>query len=157
MDAPGQLKKYGANADTYSGIDCRRSFGMTQRIDHKRLETGFTLIEIMVVVVIIGMLATIAWPSYMKYRHRAQVGACINNLKQIDGAKAQWAFENRKDNDDIPSLSDLTPYLQHNTSPACPSDGVYHPRRVSKQATCTYYDIGHARAILDASDDPEVD
>ncbi|MEY2407665.1 MAG: type pilus assembly protein PilA [Verrucomicrobiota bacterium] len=118
---------------------------------------GFTLVEMLIVVVIIGLLAVLAWPNYIKYRSRAQVGACINNLQKIEGAKAQWAFENRKDNDAIPDMTDLTPFLQHSTTPACPSDGTYRPRRVSKQATCSFTTIGHVLSTLSDSDDPSVD
>jgi type II secretory pathway pseudopilin PulG len=111
----------------------------------------------LIVVVIIGMLATIAWPNYIKYRTHAQVSACINNLQKLEGAKAQWAFDNRKTSDDVPLIDDLTPFLQHDATPYCPADGTYRPRRVSKKATCSLTDIGHFLGDLDPSDDPTVD
>ena len=122
----------------------------------KQHKQGFTLVELLIVVVIIGMLAMIAWPNYIKYRSRAQVSACINNLQKIEGAKAQWAFENKKDNDAIPVMDDLSPFLQHDATPYCPADGIYRPRRVSKQATCSLNTIGHLLSDLGA-DDPTVD
>ena len=123
----------------------------------KQHKQGFTLVELLIVVVIIGMLAMIAWPNYIKYRSRAQVSTCVNNLQKIEGAKAQWAFENRKDNDAIPAMDDLAPFLQHDATPYCPADGTYRPRRVSKVATCSLINIGHALSTLSGTDDPTVD
>ena len=53
---------------------------------------GFTLVEIMIVVAIIGLLATIAIPNFVRARLKAQQSACINNLRQLDGAKQTWAL-----------------------------------------------------------------
>lgn len=57
------------------------------------MKKGFTLVEIMIVVAIIGLLAAIAIPSFMKARTTAQKNACVNNLRQIEGAKDQYAIE----------------------------------------------------------------
>jgi len=59
----------------------------------KKMKKGFTLVEIMIVVAIIGLLAAIAIPSFMKARTTSQKNACINNLRQIESAKDQYAIE----------------------------------------------------------------
>ncbi len=87
--------------------------------------SGFTLVEIMIVVAIIGLLATIAIPNFMKARVSAQRGACINNLKQIDGAKQVWATENRAAATTVPTIAQIQPYLGRGTAgtaPTCPAD-----------------------------------
>ena len=50
----------------------------------------------MIVVAIIGLLAAIAIPNFVKARTSAQKNACIANMRQIEGAKEQWALENKK-------------------------------------------------------------
>ena len=63
---------------------------------------AFTLVEIMIVVAIIGMLAAIAIPNFVKARNTAQANACNNNMRQIDSAIQQWALEKgKKDSDPV--------------------------------------------------------
>jgi len=123
----------------------------------KTAQQGFTLVELMIVILILSLLCVIAWPNFVRSRSSAQVKSCINNLKQIDGAKMRWAFDNRKTELDVPVLTDLVPYMQHDMTPTCPGDGTYRPRRVARQPTCTLYSDGHALSNLNADDDPAVD
>lgn len=82
---------------------------------------GFTLVEIMIVVAIIGMLATLAIPNYVKSREQAYKTACLNNLRQIDSAIQSWALELKKDSGQAVTYEDIKDYLKN--SVVCPSGG----------------------------------
>jgi prepilin-type N-terminal cleavage/methylation domain-containing protein len=114
--------------------------------------SGFTLVEIMIVVAIIGLLATIAIPNFVRARLKAQQSACINNLKQIDGAKQTWALENRANQTSVPTLANVQPYLGRGTSgtaPTCPADPAnsfatsYNLNDLSTSPTCLIAPADH--------------
>ena len=113
----------------------------------KRGEKGFTLIEIMIVVLIIGILLAIAVPNFVKARETSRTKACVANLKQIDSAKEQWAMDNKKAEGDAVTngLTDLCgtgKYIKK--TPVCPSGGTYTVDVIGTDPTCS---IGGAHAL----------
>ncbi len=109
-------------------------------------KSGFTLVEIMIVVAIIGLLAAIAIPNFVKARTTSQQNACINNLRQMDGAVQQYALENKLASTATYALSDLLPYIKltsTGTLPQCPAGGTYTAGAdVTQPPTCSI--AGHA-------------
>jgi hypothetical protein len=86
-------------------------------------------------VAVVGMLSAIAIPNFVKARATSQQNACINNLRQIDAAKNQWALEKGKKMGDVPTKEDLLPFLQR--WPACPAGGSYIIGAVGENPTCS--------------------
>ena len=109
------------------------------------MKKGFTLVEIMIVVAIIGLLAAIAIPSFMKARTTSQKNACINNLRQIESAKDQYSIEEGRTNlwafaSDAAAFSTLvgkeTGYIKAN--PACPASSDANDKGTAARAVADY-------------------
>jgi|CZKM01.1.fsa_nt_gi prepilin-type N-terminal cleavage/methylation domain-containing protein len=85
-------------------------------------KSGFTLVEIMIVAGIIGLMAVIAVPSYVRANSSSQKNACINNLYQIRCAIHQWALETKAPSGGAVQFTDISVYLRNTVS--CPAGGT---------------------------------
>lgn len=108
-------------------------------------QSGGKVLAAATVVPVSGMLAAIAIPNFVKARGVAQKNTCINNLRLIDGAKQQWALEKNKKETDVPTWTDIQPYISSGRSakrPRCPNGGEYSIGSVGEHPQCSI--PGHA-------------
>lgn len=105
--------------------------------ERRNTTSGFTLVEIMIVVAIIGLLAAMALPSFSRARNTAQQNACINNLRQIDSAKEQWSLAASKSDGDDPVTTAVDGYIKGSTSPKCPGGGSYSYNVIGTNPSCS--------------------
>src|ERR1017187_5876934 len=86
------------------------------------LKSGFTLVEVMIVVGIIGLRSALAIPNFVRANSMSQKNACINNLYQIRSAIAQWALETKAPSGSAVQFTDIRPYLR--STVVCPAGGT---------------------------------
>lgn len=98
--------------------------------------SGFTLIEIMIVILIISVLLTIAIPNWIKARETSRTTTCVSNMRQVDSAKEQYAMTANLASGAPCAFANIVPdYIKQ--EPACPNSGVYDPQPVGTPPTCT--------------------
>ena len=99
--------------------------------------SGFTLLEIMIVVLVIGVLLAVAVPNFLTSRARSRQRTCVSNLRQLNSAKEQFAMENNLGNGDLVTSADLAPtYIK--VYPYCPEGGVYTLGPIGDFPACSY-------------------
>jgi len=108
----------------------------------KNPSSGFGFWTIVFLIFVVGFLAAIVIPNFPGPRRTSPANACINNLRQIDGAINQWALENNKTNGTPVTENDFKNYIKLNSAgnvPGCPAGGKYKFGKVGDvpQVTCS--------------------
>lgn len=107
----------------------------------KNIKRGFTLIEIMVVVLVIALLLMIAIPQFLTARHTAQKKTCLANLKEIEYGKEIRAIDKKMVAGDPVTMADLWPdYIRSPGIPQCPAGGTYTINPIGVPPTCSIPD-----------------
>src|SRR5947208_95036 len=106
-------------------------------------QKGFTLVEIMIVVVIIGLLAAMAIPAFQKVRTSSQDKAVLNNARQLSAAADQYFLENGVSTVDITGLVGATNYVKAVNTVA----GETYPTAYTQGITITIAGVAGARTI----------
>lgn len=101
---------------------------------------GFTVVEMMVVVMVIAVLMAILVPNFMAARNSAARKSCMSNLRLIDQAKEQLSMESRKNDGDAVDWGDLVPHYMR-AQPTCPLGPAYTPKPIGVKVTCSI--VGH--------------
>jgi competence protein ComGC len=114
---------------------------------------AFTLVEVLVLVAVVGLLLGVMVPAWAKSRDLARAKTCVANLRLLHGAKLQWAAELKKDGNAVPTCAEVRAYLRGGTVPACPTEGVYRLRRVSKLPVCSFFKLGHTLSPDSSTED----
>ena len=98
------------------------------------------ILIIPIVFLLFGFVIVIVIPNFVRATHETAANACINNLRQIESAKEQWALENGKTNGTIVTENDIKPYIKLDSNgnlPKCPAGGTYIIGRVGENPKCS--------------------
>jgi prepilin-type N-terminal cleavage/methylation domain-containing protein len=110
-------------------------------------DDGFTLVEIMIVVAIIGLLTTIAIPAFLQYRKDTRAGLCQSNLRLIYDAKEVVAIKNMLSTGDAVDVEDVDAYI-NGGAPVCQSGGMYAYKGIDADPTCSFVGVNPDHDLL---------
>lgn len=114
----------------------------------RRRPLGFTVMEVMIVVLIVGVLVSIAVPQFLRARGRSMQRTCMQNLRKIADAKEVFAQEHKKADGDTVTMSDLYPdYVRGAAPPSCPAGGTYTVGTVGTEPTCSFVDPNYPHGL----------
>ena len=114
---------------------------MKLQATRNRRQFGFTLVEIMVVIAIIGMLMGVATLGISHAIKSSKQNICNMNIEAIEQAKQMWALENKKNTNDTPSEAELSRHLMNGVFPTCPSGGTYTINPNNVRTTCSVHTV----------------
>ena len=110
----------------------------------KKRTKGFTLVEIMIVVAIIGLLVAIALPNFMKARRKSVIRSAQASLKQIEGAREQYLLDAGTNADTITTIEAAVVHEYIKVWPTCPSGGAFGWDSTNVTATIQGYNANAA-------------
>lgn len=90
-----------------------------------------------IIVVLVAIILVICSLAFLTTRSEKESAPCINNLRQISAAKNSWSLDNHKTTNDIPTWSDILPYMNGRQMPVCPQGGTYTIGRVGSPPSCS--------------------
>lgn len=99
---------------------------------------GITMPQLLVVIGVLAVVVlAVVVPNFVRAHATPSKNSCIANLKQIDGAKEQWALENKKTVGTPVDVAAVNSYLKYSIAPQCPANGTYTYNPVGKAPTCS--------------------
>jgi prepilin-type N-terminal cleavage/methylation domain-containing protein len=104
-----------------------------------REKGGFTLVEIAIVVLIVGVLAALAISSFVQARNASRAAVCLNTQRQIDSAKELYAVEFKAMNGHAVVWEEIAPYLKNRELSPCPSGGTYNLATIGETCSCSVH------------------
>ena len=110
-------------------------------------KSGFTLVEIMIVITILGFLCGLAIPAFMRSRAASRGSRCVTNMNQIESAKEQWAMETFGDVGSPCTSADIVPYFKNSSFPTCPASGNYTVNPVGSNVICSIGTTDNAHTL----------